>query len=86
MNKHFSFSVFSFLAIIFSHSLYAAPGIDVTVKVGQWQTDYSGDIGQGADIATLEELGFDDESQNTWSVTIDHALPVLPNIKIQNTT
>ena len=85
MHKHALILTISFLFSTLSQSLYAAPGVDVTLKAGQWKSDYSGDIGQGVDTATLQELGFSDEDQGVLSITIEHALPVLPHIKIQNT-
>jgi len=85
MNKGSSFLLMIFLLSTISHTVYGAPGVDVTVKISKWQTDYSGDLGQGTDTATLEELGFIEEDFGMQSITIDHALPVVPNIKIQNT-
>ncbi len=72
-------------AIATSVSSYAAPLIDVTVTAAQWQADYSGNVGQDDETATLDELGFDDDDHNVVALTFEHPVPFLPNVRIQNT-
>jgi outer membrane protein len=69
-------------ASFFSALAYSAPLIDVSVKVGQWQPDYSGELGVGVNTASIEELGFDDDSHNTFTLVFQHSLPIFPNVKI----
>lgn len=76
------------ISYLLNHSAvsFAAPGIDITATVGQWQADYSGDIGRNNTTATLNELGFSDDSSNVLSVTVEHILPFIPNVKIRTTS
>jgi outer membrane protein len=80
-----SFITSFFLLALLSSSINAAPGIDVRLSLGQWQADYSGEVGQDTNTATLQELGFDDEDHNVISAEIRHIVPILPNIKLQQT-
>jgi outer membrane protein len=79
------FSTSIFVLALFSSTAHSAPGIDVKLSLGQWQADYSGKVGQDNNTATIEELGFDDEDHNIITAEIRHALPIVPNIKLQQT-
>lgn len=59
---------------------------DINLKAYSWQTEYSGDIGQGTNNVSFDNLGFDDGSSTSFSLTFRHPVPVLPNIKLQQTT
>jgi len=85
MNKCSSFLLMICLLSTISHTASSAPGIDITVKVSKWQIDYFGNIGQGANTAPLKELGFTDKDLGMQSITVDHALPIIPNFKLQYT-
>ncbi|TQV67684.1 TIGR04219 family outer membrane beta-barrel protein [Exilibacterium tricleocarpae] len=57
--------------------------LGVYAGVGIWQADYGGDT--GVDSIDLDELGLDDEDNNFFYVALEHPVPLLPNIKLQNT-
>ncbi|MGH1439974.1 MAG: TIGR04219 family outer membrane beta-barrel protein [Cellvibrionaceae bacterium] len=87
MKKTLSTALFSLITVsasLFSTGSYSVPLIDVYVTVGEWQPDYSGDIGINDNTATLEELGFDDDSHNTFSLVFKHPIPGIPNAKIRH--
>jgi len=87
MKKTLSAALFSFViasASLFSAESYSVPLIDVYVTVGEWQPDYSGDIGINGNTATLEELGFDNDTHNSFTVLFKHPVPAIPNAKIRH--
>jgi len=80
-------SYITFLCLMsFACLSQAASVVDFTIKASRWQADYSGDIGSNGLTASLGELGFDDEDQNVITVELKHSLPILPNIRIQDTS
>jgi outer membrane protein len=50
---------------------------------GQWQGDYEGDIGNPS--IGLNELGLRESDNNFYFVALEHGVPIIPNIKIQQT-
>ncbi len=48
-----------------------------------WQADVSGDIGKSTTKAN--NLGLDDDNSNVFYVALEHPVPLLPNIKLQQT-
>lgn len=52
------------------------------VGAGQWQTNFSGDIGENGRTASLSDLGFDKESTNIIWGKFEHPVPLIPNIKL----
>ncbi len=52
-----------------------------------WQSAFSGDINSNgdADIDIENDLGFDNEANTVIYVAVEHPVPMLPNIKIQQT-
>ncbi|MGH1485231.1 MAG: TIGR04219 family outer membrane beta-barrel protein [Cellvibrionaceae bacterium] len=73
------------IALLLSTPVYSAPLIDFTVTASQWQTEYSGRVGQGADTASLDDLGFEDENFNVVRAVLRHPIPVIPNLLVQRT-
>src|SRR5690606_32943209 len=53
---------------------------------GVWESDLSGDIGDknrpGAD---LQDLGLDDERNQFYFVAFEHFVPLIPNVRLQQT-
>lgn len=53
---------------------------------GVWESDFSGDIGDrnrpGAD---LRDLGLDDDRNQFYFVAFEHFVPLIPNIRLQQT-
>lgn len=80
-------SFITFLCLMsFACLSQATSVVDFTIKTSRWQADYSGDIGSNGLTASLSELGFGDEDQNVITVELKHSLPILPNIRIQDTS
>jgi outer membrane protein len=54
-----------------------------------WQSSFSGDLGTEGDnnIDIEDDLGFDDSESNTvFYAALEHPVPVLPNIRLQQTS
>lgn len=61
----------------------ATPFFSVYAGVSGWSSEFSGDIG---DTDTdVDVLGFDDETNTTFFVAFEHAVPFVPNIRLENT-
>lgn len=50
---------------------------------GSWQTDYSGEAGDPA--LSAGELGIDEKNNTFFYIALEHPVPLIPNIKIQQT-
>jgi len=49
-------------------------------EISRWNADYSGNVGEpGIDV---KSLGFDDQKANRFALTLEHGVPVLPNVKL----
>lgn len=48
---------------------------------GSWQSEYSGEAGDPA--VTAQDLGMKDTSNTYYYIAIEHPVPFLPNIKVQ---
>lgn len=67
-----------------SASAYSVPLIDFNVMVGQWQPDYSGEIGKDNDTANFDDLGLRDDDHTMLSATLKYPVPGVPNIRFQH--
>jgi outer membrane protein len=64
----------------------SADFIGFEVGAYAWQQNYDGIVQSGTDIVDLEQqLGFDDETNNSYYVLLEHPVPVLPNVLLQHT-
>jgi outer membrane protein len=53
---------------------------------GVWQSDFSGEIGDvGQPSANLEDLGLQDQNNQYYFIALEHPVPVLPNVRLQQT-
>ncbi|MCW8196429.1 TIGR04219 family outer membrane beta-barrel protein [Proteobacteria bacterium 005FR1] len=51
---------------------------------GVWQTDFSGDVGDvNQPAADLEDLGLVDQDNEFYFIALEHPVPLLPNIRLQ---
>lgn len=58
-------------------------GLNIGAKV--WTPDISGSVnGGGGDISLQNNLGYTDQTSNSLNLSFEHPIPMLPNIKIQN--
>ncbi len=53
-----------------------------------WQQQFSGEVASGS-LGTLvdieDDLGFDDETNTVFYALLEHPIPIIPNIKVQQT-
>lgn len=74
----FSLSTLAFTA---AHQVHADTVFGVYAGAGIWQSEYAGDIGNPATSA--DDLGMSDKNNNFYYIAIEHPVPFLPNIKVQ---
>lgn len=48
---------------------------------GTWQSEYSGELGKTP--ASTNELGFDENNNSFYYIALEHPVPLIPNIKLQ---
>ena len=72
--------------LMMTQTVQALPLADIDLKAYYWQTQYSGEISQNDQTATFDDLGLDKENTNSLSLTLRHAVPLVPNVKLQQTT
>lgn len=66
-------------------SAHAAPLVDLFIGAGLWQGEVSGETGEKDNATTLDDLGFDKNKNNMFWLNFEHAVPVIPNIRIMHT-
>ncbi len=71
------------LPLLLGSTAYADTVLGVYAGAGQWQADFSGDL--GANHIDTDELGIKDEDNNFYYVALEHPIPLIPNIKLQRT-
>lgn len=56
------------------------------VSVGSWHQKYDGTVQNGPSVININQtLGLDNETNNVYSFTFEHPIPVLPNIRLTRT-
>lgn len=65
--------------------LASADFLGVYAGAGQWQSDYSGVIGDANNDIDVNELGLNESDNNFFYVAFEHPIPLLPNIRLQHT-
>lgn len=80
------------LALLAANPAFADRILGVYGGVSVWNQTYDGSIRDlntsgllGSDIDLENDLGFGDENGNVIYVALEHPIPFIPNIKIQNT-
>ena len=60
------------------------PLVDVDVTAGYWNADPSGTIQSGGDPIDVEnDVGYDSEGHNNFSIRFAHPVPVIPNLRLR---
>lgn len=77
MNKLISFIALSSLTALSPPSFADALGLHV--GAGQWQSDYSGSVGETS--LSMSELGYNKITNNTFYVAFEHPIPLIPNLR-----
>lgn len=64
---------------------HAAPLVDVYFGGYTWNAETTGSIASGAaDIDMERDLGYDDGGQTVLFVGVEHAVPILPNVRLRH--
>ncbi len=71
------------LPLLLGGTAHADTILGVYAGAGQWQADFSGDL--GANSIDTNELGIKDENNNFFYAALEHPIPLVPNIKVQRT-
>lgn len=71
------------LAALLGASLAHADTIGVYASADYWQYDGSADVAQTGKSKT--EFGFDQQKQASLALSLEHPVPVLPNIRLRHT-
>lgn len=70
--------------ILTASSMASADVIGVYAGAQKWNYDIDGYVSTGSDNVDLnDDFGYDDSDDNSYFVALEHPIPVLPNIKIQ---
>jgi len=69
--------------LVYSTTAQADTIFGIYAGAGSWETDYSGEAGDPA--LSTDDLGMDKNNNSYFYVAIEHPVPVLPNIKLQQT-
>jgi outer membrane protein len=85
MNPSASFIKFSLsaLALIAASHTHADTLLGIYAGAGTWQSEYAGDIGKPSTSAA--DLGIEDSDNNFYYIALEHPIPLIPNIKVQQT-
>lgn len=76
--------IFLATAILATSSIASADVVGVYAGAQKWNYDIDGYVSTGAEnIDFNNDLGYDDSDDNSYFVALEHPIPVLPNIKIQ---
>lgn len=63
-----------------------AEDLGVSIGLTLWQQGYDGDVRAGGGRIDLEDdLGFNDDTDASYFIQWEHALPLVPNFKLQHT-
>lgn len=62
----------------------ATPFFSVYAGAGGWATEVSGDL--GGTSTDVEDLGIDDETNNYFYVAFEHWVPVIPNVRLEQSS
>lgn len=65
-------------------NVFAAPIIDLKIGAGVWQATPTGELGQTA--TDIENLDLQEENSTFFSIAFEHPVPVLPNIRLKQTS
>lgn len=69
------------LAIAVSCHTHADTIFGIYAGAGAWQSEYTGNIGKPS--TSTRDLGMDDNNNNFYYIAIEHPIPFLPNVKVQ---
>lgn len=77
------------LALVLASATAQADVLGLQAGVSSWQPDLSGQFqSEGAaakDFDLERDLGYSDASANTFYIAFEHPVPLLPNLRVENT-
>lgn len=80
--KTFSFTALAFSLVIVLSAPINADTLGVSASVTQWSPSWDGNLGDG----DLEgSMSLDDDDSTAISISFEHPVPFLPNVKLQST-
>ncbi len=72
------------ISAAFTSTAYADTILGVAGGIGRWQSELSGYVGdRGSPITSMENLGFKKEPSNYYWASLEHPIPLLPNIRLE---
>ena len=76
------------LALVISPAAFAdvTPLFEFSAGAGSWSTEFSGEIGDGTNLANLDELGLKDSDNTFFYVQFEHPVPLLSNLRLDLTS
>ncbi|MDX1398249.1 MAG: TIGR04219 family outer membrane beta-barrel protein [Oceanospirillum sp.] len=76
------------LSLVFAAMGAQADTIGLHAGLGMWQPDLSGNFSSGSatNFDIEKDLGYSDTTANTFYVALEHPIPVVPNLRIENTS
>ncbi|WP_086480681.1 TIGR04219 family outer membrane beta-barrel protein [Oceanospirillum sanctuarii] len=76
------------LSLVFAAMGAQADTIGLHAGLGMWQPDLSGNFSSGSatNFDIEKDLGYSDTTANTFYVAVEHPIPVVPNLRIENTS
>ncbi len=83
MLKRYSSTLLALTFVGASTMAQADTILGLTAGAGSWQSNYSGEIGDSG--ADLETLGYTKTNQNFYYVSLEHPVPIIPNLRLQHT-
>ena len=67
-------------------ALASADFIGFRVGASAWNQNYEGTVQSGPDTLDIQnQLGLDDETNNSFYISFEHPVPLIPNIKLART-
>ena len=74
------------IATLLTASVQADTLLGLYIGGHMWANQADGSFGEGQGIDNQAQFDFDDESQGSFFVALEHPIPLIPNIKIASTT
>lgn len=67
-------------------ALASADFIGFRVGASAWNQNYEGTVQSGPDTVDIQnQLGLDDETNNSFYISFEHPIPLIPNVKLART-
>ncbi len=72
------------IVLLLTGPVYGDTVFGIYAGAGSWQQSFSGDVTSGITQVDVEDdLALEDENNNIFYLALEHGVPVLPNIRVQ---